>query len=236
MEREEIPSGVTYCTLSHCWGQVPNKIVLTTQNIHAWKLIIPDLSRLKTFTDAIHIARRLGFHYIWIDSLCIIQNSRQDWLDESARMSDVYKYSSCNISADSAVDDTIGCLFDRDLNIAFPLRLYFGARGADLHPTSDGRIVEIIEPSKLNGYYKLEVADLANWTRGVTTSAINKRAWVLQEVSKKNLTCITFDFIYLSRFSESLLQESYIIPTLSFSGSAVSSKCRKVILRGYLMP
>ncbi|QDS68372.1 hypothetical protein FKW77_010739 [Venturia effusa] len=181
VEHEEISYGVKYCTLSHCWGQVEDKIVLTAQNIRAWKARLPDLTRMKTFTDAIEIARRLGSHYIWIDSLCIIQNSRQDWRHESVLMSNVYKYSSYNISATSATDDTIGCFFDRDLKLAFPLRLQFSARALDSGPTDDDRCVEIVESSTLDGYYELELRDHDIWRQDVTNSIVNKRAWVLQE-------------------------------------------------------
>lgn len=145
---------------------------------------------MKTFRDAIYIARPIGAHYIWIDSLYIIPNSYQDWLHESARMSDVYQYSSYNIFATSAVDDTIGCLFDlnRNLNLAFPLRLHFGREG-DLRPASDGQVVESVESSSLDGCFELEVPGREIRNRGVTGSAINKRAWVLQEVSDI-LSCV----------------------------------------------
>ncbi|KAK1502880.1 hypothetical protein CTAM01_04869 [Colletotrichum tamarilloi] len=33
----------------------------------------------KTFQDAVLVTRRLGIKYIWIDSLCIIQDSKLDW-------------------------------------------------------------------------------------------------------------------------------------------------------------
>lgn len=138
---------------------------------------------MKTFADAIEIAWRLGAHYMWIDSLCIIQDSRQDWLQESGQMSDVYRYSAFNISATSAVDDTVGCFFDPDSNIAVPIRLHFDKRAIGCRSTSDGRAVEVVEYPWLNGYFELDMYLPNAWARDVTRSVINRRAWVLQEVS-----------------------------------------------------
>jgi len=39
-----------------------------------------------TFQHAIIFTRRLGFRHIWIDSLCIIQDSKPDWEEQAAKM------------------------------------------------------------------------------------------------------------------------------------------------------
>jgi len=51
------------------------------------------------FRDAIDIARRLDVRYLWIDSLCIIQDDQLDWQTESARMSTIYQQALLTISA-----------------------------------------------------------------------------------------------------------------------------------------
>jgi hypothetical protein len=56
----------------------------------------------KSFRDALIITRSLNIPYIWIDSLCIIQDSREDWESESARMGLVYSHAWCTIAASSA--------------------------------------------------------------------------------------------------------------------------------------
>jgi hypothetical protein len=43
----------------------------------------------KTFQHAILICRGLGVNHLWIDSLCVIQDSEEDWALQSARMTDV---------------------------------------------------------------------------------------------------------------------------------------------------
>ena len=74
---------------------------------------IPEEAISKTFKEAMKVARYLGFNHIWIDSLCIIQDSTDDWRQESALMSKVYGNSSLNISAAGAEDGSIGCFFPR---------------------------------------------------------------------------------------------------------------------------
>jgi hypothetical protein len=72
----------TYATLSHCWGKiVPFKLLAS--NISELKQGI-SLSQLpKTFQQAIVVTRQLSVEYIWIDSLCIIQDSKSDVSQDS---------------------------------------------------------------------------------------------------------------------------------------------------------
>lgn len=44
----------------------------------------------RTFQDAIVVARELRIRYLWIDSLCIVEDDKDDWKKESAIMGDVY--------------------------------------------------------------------------------------------------------------------------------------------------
>lgn len=78
-----------YICLSHCWG--PTQIITTkTATLEERKKGIAWSELSKTFQEAITLTRNLGFRYIWIDSLCIIQDSAQDWNIESAKMATVY--------------------------------------------------------------------------------------------------------------------------------------------------
>ncbi|KAN0122868.1 Heterokaryon incompatibility protein (HET) domain containing protein [Hyaloscypha variabilis] len=114
---------VEYAALSHCWGDIKDKIVLTSEKLLAFQKELPDLQRLQTFQHAIIAAKKLGFQYIWIDSLCIIQGSDEDWSKEASLMSSVYKYATLTITATSATDDTEGCFFNRDIKNYFPTRI-----------------------------------------------------------------------------------------------------------------
>lgn len=67
-----------YATLSHCWGDVPT-IKTETESIRLRRDGIPLETLPKTFCEAIQVCRKLGMPYLWIDSLCIIQDSKGDW-------------------------------------------------------------------------------------------------------------------------------------------------------------
>lgn len=63
----------------------------------------------KTFKEAVEITKRLGLDYLWIDSLCIVQDSVDDWQKESGLMSSVFGGSTITIAASSARDGREGC-------------------------------------------------------------------------------------------------------------------------------
>ncbi|KAF5868230.1 putative heterokaryon incompatibility protein [Botrytis fragariae] len=100
-----------YAALSHSWGS-HRAIVLTSENIGQLTREISMKVLPKTFKDAIKITQKLGIDYLWIDSLCIIQNDDHDWQEESALMSSVYGGSSITIAASSARDSTEGCFLE----------------------------------------------------------------------------------------------------------------------------
>lgn len=60
---------------------------LTTENMKSFLdkgLLISQLPQL--YRDAIRAAKELGQRYLWIDSLCIVQDNKEDWLREAGRM------------------------------------------------------------------------------------------------------------------------------------------------------
>ncbi|PMD19341.1 heterokaryon incompatibility, partial [Hyaloscypha hepaticicola] len=63
----------------------------------------------KTFQDAVLITRDLGVRYLWIDSLCIIQDSDEDWEQEAARMSEVYANGYVMLAAHGSENCHGGC-------------------------------------------------------------------------------------------------------------------------------
>ncbi|PVH93058.1 heterokaryon incompatibility, partial [Periconia macrospinosa] len=52
---------------------------------------IPWHSLPRTFQDAIGLARKLGILFLWIDSLCIVQDDKRDWEEQSADMANIYQ-------------------------------------------------------------------------------------------------------------------------------------------------
>lgn len=105
-----------YATLSHCWGDThPPKT--TRSNIGEMIKNISWRDLPKVFQDGIRVCRRLGLRYIWIDSLCILQDSKEDWEIESAKMSDYYENAYITISAESSANGSIPFLAARNLNL-----------------------------------------------------------------------------------------------------------------------
>jgi hypothetical protein len=62
----------------------------------------------KTLQDAIRLTQELGIRYIWIDSICIIQDDKEDWEHESANMLSVYANASLTIAASNGNDSHKG--------------------------------------------------------------------------------------------------------------------------------
>ncbi|KAH6889395.1 heterokaryon incompatibility protein-domain-containing protein [Thelonectria olida] len=152
-----------YATLSHCWGKV-NILKLTESSLPHLQNEI-HLSQLpKTFQDAIQVVKSLGLNYIWIDSLCIVQDSREDWEKEARTMLKVYQHALCNIAATHSADD-LGGLF-RNRNRA--------ALGSE--------IIEVNNNKALRGNFRrFRLVDEDCFTQEIDDAPLNRRAWVTQE-------------------------------------------------------
>ncbi|KAI1206340.1 HET-domain-containing protein [Annulohypoxylon truncatum] len=106
-----------YATLSHCWGGAIPSITLTTNKASRTDSL-PVSSLPQNFKDAIEVTRALGIRYLWIDALCIIQDSKPDWLREAGRMSAVYAGAAVVLSALDAPASTTGFLKPNRLPLA----------------------------------------------------------------------------------------------------------------------
>ena len=154
-----------YATLSHCWGG-SQPLTTTEATLLLRELSILDTDLPTTFRDAVAVCRNLNIKYIWIDSLCIVQDSLDDWQKESSHMGEIYSASTLNISAASASDGSVGCFFDRDATSIKPCGVEIFGR-----PCIISRQASTID----------EVfGDLHN-DRLFGASPLNSRAWVLQE-------------------------------------------------------
>lgn len=95
---EAVPA--QYACLSHVWGSVQDLLKTTQENrtTHMTQgILVKDLP--KTYQDAITVCRELGINHLWIDSLCIIQNSSEDWNEQASRMAEVYSNAYITIAA-----------------------------------------------------------------------------------------------------------------------------------------
>jgi hypothetical protein len=98
-----------YICLSHCWGDATHHPLQTTsENISSHREGIPFAGLPKTFQEAATFVRRLGYRYLWIDSLCIIQNDDEDWRVQASGMADVYQGCLLTIAAAAAANSAQG--------------------------------------------------------------------------------------------------------------------------------
>ena len=150
-----------YVALSHCWGgKVPLRLL--ESNMTALQTSI-DLNELpRTFADAVKVARKLEVKYLWIDSLCIIQDSTDDWNHEALQMCDVYRRCLLCIVAGTAANSTEGLFKERKTSACVTSQI--------IEANWKGRSLE--------QYF---LVDLGFWRKNVVRSPINGRAWVLQE-------------------------------------------------------
>jgi hypothetical protein len=102
-----------YCALSYCWGK-KEFARLTETNLPSFPIRIDTESLPAAFQHAIKVTRLLGYSYLWIDALCIIQDSKADWLAESVKMGSIYRKSMLTIAALGAADPYQGLFTARN--------------------------------------------------------------------------------------------------------------------------
>ncbi len=149
-----------YMTLSHCWGN-SQFLRLTTSTRDRLQKGFTLAELPPTFQDAIMVTRALGINSLWIDALCIIQDSIADWQHEATLMSQVYSNSICNVSALDAHDSTGGLFFDRETS-----NIPYGT-------------FTLCRKFKRKRVYEFAYADF--WSDSVQHAPLTRRAWVLQE-------------------------------------------------------
>ena len=144
-----------YAALSHCWGKcVRTTTTLTTVSHMMQGLPLEEFS--PTFRDAINVCRRLGIPYLWIDSLCIVQDYPDDWTRESSNMADIYKNSILMLAAARSRDSQHSFLQARP---SLPA-------GCELDESLGGLFIR---------------PKVKWWTAGVELTLYNSRAWCFQE-------------------------------------------------------
>lgn len=157
---ESCESAGLYTTLSHCWGgEVP--LTTTTTTLESRKLCILYLSLPRTFQDAVIMTRKLRIRYLWIDSLCILQDSRADWEKESTVMGEIYASGYLNIAARGATNAGSGCFISR-----VP------------EPPACRLIYESPDRSATGSMY---IRDPSYQIERLKDAPLDKRGWVLQE-------------------------------------------------------
>lgn len=178
---EPDPSGAVrrYAALSYCWGKsVYIGYWTTEETIERHNTLINYNSMPRTIRDAMDIARRLFIRYLWVDALCIIQRSRDDWLSESENMGSIYGSAYLKIAADLSPDSNSGCFNGKSSN--------------SIGRTSDQEVIEITSTLGNGELSRLflrnsQVADDFKLTFSLVSSVevdrgdLSRRGWAYQE-------------------------------------------------------
>lgn len=122
-----------YVALSYCWGG-EQKVTTTAKTLAANLISIPKNTLDQTIQDAIVMTKKLGFHYLWVDSLCIIQDNYDDKAKEIQVMDDIFRNATLTIAAASAAHAHQGflgpkCAAMLESKHKLPLRLPEGELG-----------------------------------------------------------------------------------------------------------
>jgi hypothetical protein len=106
---EDSDETAPYICLSHCWGNATfHPLRTTSENISSHGRGIPFADLPKTFREAAIVVRRLGYRYLWIDSLCIIQDDGEDWREQASMMADIYQRCLLTVAAAAAANSAQG--------------------------------------------------------------------------------------------------------------------------------
>ncbi|KAF2756264.1 HET-domain-containing protein [Pseudovirgaria hyperparasitica] len=151
-----------YFTMSHCWGGlIPSRLLSSNLQEYLQQLPLHFIS-LK-FRETMACVKKLGYRYIWIDCLCIMQDSASDWAAESVYMGDFYRNALCNIAANNS-DSYEHSLFTTRNTLA-------------IEPC----YVNVMESSGVTSAFFCITADI--WSRKVAEGPIIRRGWVVQELA-----------------------------------------------------
>ncbi|KAG4438505.1 hypothetical protein IFR05_006028 [Cadophora sp. M221] len=160
---ESAPDDAPYVCLSHCWGKSQPLRLLKANNM-AFQEEISWPSIPHTFRDAMMVSKYLEIEYIWIDSLCIVQDDSADWQVEASKMLSIYENSHITIAATASGGSSEGLFHDVP-----PALLGFQImQGSETH---DGIIIRV-EPEHGDRYEKMGPP---------TTLPLMTRGWVFQE-------------------------------------------------------
>lgn len=99
---------VEYASLSYCWGSTQNFMLTSATHSSMLSNVCLDLLP-RTVQETILLCSKLGIRYLWVDALCILQDSQPDWHTEAASMSTIYGNALVTIKA-AASDNCHGGL------------------------------------------------------------------------------------------------------------------------------
>ncbi|ATZ51497.1 hypothetical protein BCIN_07g01230 [Botrytis cinerea B05.10] len=186
----------SYAVLSHCWGRAPI-LTLTTKNLEAFQQGLPISQLSKTFRDTVDVGKRLlrdfNVRYIWIDSLCIIQDSKSDWENEAPKMSQVYGNAFCCIAATSATDGSKGLFSPRNSMVEEVIRININRSRYPYLPSP----------------VSITILNKDKWLQFIREAPLNQRGWVVQERALTKRALQFFDGEVMWKCQQRMASETF---------------------------
>ncbi|KAI1748210.1 heterokaryon incompatibility protein-domain-containing protein [Xylaria castorea] len=150
----------SYIALSYRWGPSP-RVLLLSSSMDEFLLGKPIKDLPQTFQDLTVIARKFFIRFIWIDALCIIQDSEEDWHVQALAMRQVYAHAAFTVAASASTDEDGGLFRRRDPSSVFP------------------SIVKLPSCTSVPNTFRIFERDY--WDRNILAGPLHKRGWVFQE-------------------------------------------------------
>ncbi|KAF5589952.1 hypothetical protein FPCIR_6581 [Fusarium pseudocircinatum] len=201
-QQERLP----YVALSHRWTE--NTPTLLQKNYDGYCTSQPDGILPQNYRDMLDICRAIPIRYIWIDSLCIIQDDNgADFRHEAPIMLDVYRYAFLTLMILWEFSDSTVFRDCRPSTIARP-RPQSYKRLAENGPdslftylkslvVSQGDSPSQDSMSSANNYAFVRVENTGSYNFDVNNAPINKRAWVVQErCLSRRILCLGNEELY----------------------------------------
>ncbi|KAF4450516.1 HET-domain-containing protein [Fusarium austroafricanum] len=164
---------IKYATLSHMWGSNPSAYPqLTRVCLEDFTISISQDNFPDKYLDAMRVSKALGLDYLWIDSLCIIQDDPEDWKKEALKMADVYGNTACNISYIFPPSDKPNKEHLRDPRVEIPCQIMGDASGSEADSGHARLVVQEVAGCLTRGWAPTSYKDA--WP-------LLSRAWVFQE-------------------------------------------------------
>jgi hypothetical protein len=170
-ETENGESG-QYTALSYAWGKDEN-LLTTRDNLLAHTSGINVCALPNTVKDAVQVTHALNIRFLWVDALCIIQDSNEDKIEELERMSEYYRNAYCVIAASASHGADEGFLKPWHRSRRFPM---FGKLADVVRGELD---VPFLGPAGERGTITLNIASPDVYQ--ADQSPLFERAWALQE-------------------------------------------------------
>ncbi|KAI0332048.1 HET-domain-containing protein [Cubamyces sp. BRFM 1775] len=197
----------SYIALSYVWGPKADQEHRTTgANVQSYMRSIDSAVLPQTIMDAVQVTRALGVRFLWIDSLCIVQDSMKDMNRELARMQDVYRHAYLTIDVGSAASVTDGFLRDRrplDPDNWLPFICPSRRDGSPVHEPTHAPIGHVYWDAAVKDFAGLwtsdfTISDTGSFLSFQPTSHTVGRGWCLQErlLSTRSLI-FTFETVQL---------------------------------------